>query len=129
MTEAHRFIDQLQNDPDLVEMMRVPANNPIESWGGPSDPEPIQIEESTGLDNPEASTPHVGSPREVLAQPETMRTLGRTSTKNPMFDLITIYDDEESSEVSMITSVKITDETKPEKASTLGPNASIQSHS
>jgi hypothetical protein len=46
-------------------MMRVPTDNPIKSWGGPSDPESIQIEETTGLDNPEASTPKVRSTGEV----------------------------------------------------------------
>jgi hypothetical protein len=45
-----------------------------------------------------------------------------------LFDLITIYDDEESSEVSLVTLVKITEEKEPEKASTLGPDAPIQSH-
>jgi hypothetical protein len=43
-----------------------------------------------------------------------------------LFDLITIYDDEESSEVSLVTPVQITEEKEPEKASTPGPDASIQ---
>jgi hypothetical protein len=78
-------------------MMRVPSNNPIESQGGPSDPEPIQIEETTESNNPEASTLQVGSPGEFLAHPEIARTSGRKSTPNLLFNLITIYDDEESS--------------------------------
>jgi hypothetical protein len=45
-----------------------------------------------------------------------------------LFDIITIYDDEESSEVFLITLVKITEEKEPEKESTPGPNDSIQSH-
>jgi hypothetical protein len=48
MAEAKRVIDQLQNDPDLVEMTRVHADNPIESQGEPSGLEPIQIEGITG---------------------------------------------------------------------------------
>jgi hypothetical protein len=40
-----------------------------------------------------------------------------------MFDLITIYNDEESSEVSLVSPVKITEETKPKKESTSGPYA------
>jgi hypothetical protein len=96
---------------DLVEMTRVPTDNPIEIWGGPSDPEPIQIEETIGSDNLEVSMPQVGSPGGVLAQPEIVRTSGRESTPNPLIDLITIYDDEESSEVSLVTPVKITEET------------------
>jgi hypothetical protein len=108
-------------------MMRILVDNPIESRGGPSDPEPIQIEETTGSDNPEASTPWVESPGEVSSHPKIARTSGRESTPNPLFDLITIYVDEESSKVSLVTPVKIAEETEPEKASTLGLNAPSQS--
>jgi hypothetical protein len=38
-------------------MTRVLADHPIKNWGGPSDPEPIQIEEIIGLDNLEVSMP------------------------------------------------------------------------
>jgi hypothetical protein len=67
MAEEHRVIDQLQNDPDLIEMRRVPVDNPIERWGGPSNPELIQIEETTRSYNPEVSMPKVGSPGDVSA--------------------------------------------------------------
>jgi hypothetical protein len=43
-----------------------------------------------------------------------------------LFDLITIYDDEESSEVSLVTPVPITEEKEPEKASTPSLDAPIQ---
>jgi hypothetical protein len=89
MEQAQRVIDQLQNDPDLIEMTRVPADNPIESRVGPSDPEPIQIEEIIGLDNPEVSTPQARSLGDVSAQPEIARTSGRESAPNPLHDLIT----------------------------------------
>ena len=78
-------------------MMRVPIDNPIESRGGPSDPESIQIEETTGSDNPKASTPQVRSPGKVSAYLEIAGTSGRESTPNPLLDLITIYNNEESS--------------------------------
>jgi hypothetical protein len=78
-------------------MARVPADNPIKIRGGPSDPEPIQIEETIESDNLETSTPQVRSPGEVSAQPGIERTLGREISPNPILDLITIYDDEESS--------------------------------
>jgi hypothetical protein len=45
-----------------------------------------------------------------------------------LFDLITIYDDEESSNVSLVTLVKIAEEKEPERASTPSLNASIQIH-
>jgi hypothetical protein len=44
-----------------------------------------------------------------------------------LFDLITICDDKESSKVFLVTPVKIIEETKPEKASTSGPNDPSQS--
>jgi hypothetical protein len=56
-----------------------------------------------------------------------VRTSGRKSIPNPLFDLITIYDDEESSEVSLVTLVQITEEKELEKASTPGPDAPSQS--
>jgi hypothetical protein len=107
----------LQNDPELVEMKRVPADNLIEIRGGPSDPDPIQIEEITGLDNPKVSTPHTRSRGDVLAQTNIARTSGRTRAPNPLHDLITIYDDEESSEVSLVTPISITEEKEPMKVS------------
>jgi hypothetical protein len=63
-----------------------------------------------------------------LAKPEIERKSGREITPNPMFNLITIYDNEDSSEVSLITLVKITEEIEHEKESTPGLNASIQIH-
>jgi hypothetical protein len=68
----------------------------------------------------------IRSPGGISTQPEITRTPGRTSIPNPLFDLITIYDDEESLEVSLVTPVQITEENEPEKASTPGPDASIQ---
>jgi hypothetical protein len=55
-------------------MTRVPADNPIESQVGPSDLEPIQIEEIIKLDNPEFSTPQVRSLGDVSAHPEIAMT-------------------------------------------------------
>jgi hypothetical protein len=52
--------------------------------------------------------------------------LTRTSIPNPLFDLITIYDEEESSEVPLVTPVHIIELKEPKKASTPGPNASIK---
>jgi len=57
-----------------------------------------------------------------------VRTLGRKSTPNPLFDIIIIYDYEESSKVSLVTPVKIKEETKPEKVATPDLDPSIQSH-
>jgi hypothetical protein len=43
-----------------------------------------------------------------------------------MFDLITIYDDEESSKVSLVTPISIIEEKEPEKQSSTSPDASFQ---
>jgi hypothetical protein len=107
-------------------MKRVPIDNPIEIWEVQSNPKPIQIGETIGSDNHEASTPHVGSPGGVSAQPKIERTSGRESAPNPLHDLIMIYDDEESLEVSLVTPVQITEETKPEKAYSPFLDAKIQ---
>jgi hypothetical protein len=55
-------------------MTRVHVDNPIESQVGPSDLQPIQIEEIIKLDNPEISTPQAGSLGDVSAHPEIVMT-------------------------------------------------------
>jgi hypothetical protein len=52
-----------------------------------------------------------------------VRTFGREGAPNPLHDLITIYDEEESSEVSLVTLVQVTEENEPEKASSPTPDA------
>jgi hypothetical protein len=123
---AQRIIDQLQNEPGLIDMLRIPTDDPIKIRGEPSGLDPIQLEEITGPENPKVPTPQIRSLGGISTQPEIARTLGRTSVSNPLFDLITIYDDEESSEVSLVTPVQITEEREPNKESTPGPDASIQ---
>jgi hypothetical protein len=67
--------------------------------------------------------PQIRSPGGISTQLEISRAPWRNSVPNPLYDLITIYDDEESSEVSLVTVVQITEEKEPEKSSTLGPDA------
>lgn len=113
---VQRIIDQLQDDPDLVEMSQIPTDDPIASRG-----EPIQLEEITGFENPEVPSSQIRAPGGIPTHPEISRTPGRTSVHNPLFDLITIYDDEESSEVFLVTPVQITVERELERASTSVP--------
>jgi hypothetical protein len=120
-------IDQLQNYLDLVEMTRVPSENPIESREGPRNPELIQIGEATRSDNPKVSTPQADSSGGVSAHPDMERTSARESAPNLLHDLITIYDDEESSKVSLVTPIQITEEKELEKESSPSLNAQIQS--
>jgi hypothetical protein len=65
-------------------MTRVPADNLIKIRGGPSDPESIQIEDITGLDNLEVSMPQVRSPGDVSAQPKIARKSGREKCTKPL---------------------------------------------
>jgi hypothetical protein len=60
-----------------------------------------------------------------LAHLEIERKSERESAPNPLHDLITIYDYEESSEVSLVTVVEIAEEKEPKKASSPTPDAQI----
>jgi hypothetical protein len=61
----------------------------------------------------------------IPTQYESPRTPVETGVPNPMFDLITIYDDEESSEVSLVTLRLITEEKEPEGTSSPSLDASV----
>jgi hypothetical protein len=54
---AQRIINQLQNDFDLIEMMRIPIDDPIKIQGEPSGLNSMQLEEITGSENPKAPPP------------------------------------------------------------------------
>jgi hypothetical protein len=107
-------------------MTGLPADNPDRSQMGPSGPEFIDLDEITGLDNPEFAMPPPDHRQVFSAQPEIVRTSGRTSPSNPLSELIKIYDDDESPEVSLVTPVRIEEEKEPEKTSSLVPDSQIQ---
>jgi hypothetical protein len=65
--------------------------------GEPSDLEPIQLEEIVEPENPEVPSPQIRSPGGISTHLDISRTPGRKNIPNPLFDLITIYDDQESS--------------------------------
>jgi hypothetical protein len=123
---AQRVIDQLENDPQIIEMMRIPLDDPITIREEPNGSESIQLEEITGLENPRVPSPQIRSSVTIPTQFESPRTPGETGVPNPLFDLITIYDDEESLEVSLVTLIPITEEKEPEKTSSPSPDASVQ---
>jgi hypothetical protein len=123
---VQRVIDQLENDIELVEMMRIPSKNPITIRGEPSGLDSIQLEEITDMEKPRAPSPRIRSSGTIPTQPEVSRMSGETGVPNPLFDLITIYDDEEGSKVSLVTLVPITEEKEPEKASVPSPDALVQ---
>jgi hypothetical protein len=123
---AQRVIDQLENDPQIIEMMRIPLDDPITIREETNGSESIRLEEITSLENPRVSLPQIRSSMTIPIQFEIPRTPGETSVPNPLLDLITIYDDEKSSEVSLVTPILITEEKEPEKTSTPSPDASFQ---
>jgi hypothetical protein len=55
----------------------------------------------------------------VSAQPGTIEASGRTTASNPLSELIKIYDNDESPEVSRVTPVHIEEEKGPEKTYSL----------
>jgi hypothetical protein len=61
----------------------------------------------------------------VLTHPETVETSGRESMPNPLSELIKIYDDDESPEVSLVTPVHIEEEKEPKNSSSHVPDAQI----
>jgi hypothetical protein len=107
-------------------MMRIPTDNPIKIRGEMSGLESIQLEEIIGLKNSRSPSPQIRSTRTISNLPKVSRMPGETGAPNPLFDLITIYDDEESSEVLLVTLVPIIEEKEIEKASSLSPDYPIQ---
>jgi hypothetical protein len=124
--QVHWIIDQLQDDLDLTGMTGSPVNNSDEIQIGLSNDELIDIDEITGLEDPEITMPQAGSPLGVSAQSKTVRVSVGTSAPDPLHKLINIYDDEESLEVSLVTPVHIVEENEPEKTSSPAPDARIQ---
>jgi hypothetical protein len=107
-------------------MMRIPSDDPITIREEPNGSESIQLEEITGLENPRVPSPLIRSPVTIPTQFERPRTQGEIVVPNPQFDIITIYDNEESSKVSLVTLIPITEEKEPEKISAPSPDASVQ---
>jgi hypothetical protein len=81
---------------------------------------------SSGLDDPEFTTPLVESPTGVSNQPEIVGVFVETSAPDPLHELIKIYDDDESPEVSLGTPVHIEEEKGPEKTSSPLPKVQTQ---
>jgi hypothetical protein len=69
---VQRIMDQMKNNSDILNMARLPKDNPDESQIGPSGPKLIDVDEITGLDDPEFTTLSVELPTGVLAQLETI---------------------------------------------------------
>jgi hypothetical protein len=78
-------------------MTRIPTDDPITIREEPNGSESIQLEEITGTENPRVPSSQIRSPMTIPTQQEVPRVLGEIGVPNPLFDIITIYDDDESS--------------------------------
>jgi hypothetical protein len=123
LEHVQRIIDQLQDDPNIINMPRLPVDYLDERQTGPSSPKFIYLDEITGLDNPEFTTPLVRSLIGVSTQLGTIKASQRIGASNPLSELIKIYDNDESPEVSLVTPVHIKEEKGPEKISSPMPDA------
>jgi hypothetical protein len=79
--------------------MRITLTNPVNIREELNGLESTSLEETSNLENPRVLSPQSRSPMTIPAHHEIPRTLGETCVPNTLFDLITIYDDEHSSEV------------------------------
>jgi hypothetical protein len=61
----------------------------------------------------------------IPTQYEIPKKLGETGVPNTLFDLITIYDDEDILEVSLVTLIPITEEKETGGTSAPSPDASV----
>jgi hypothetical protein len=101
--------------------MRITPSDPINIREDINGLESTPLEETIDLGNPRVPSPQDRSSVTIPTQHEIPRTLGETGVPNPIFYLITIYDDEESSEVSLITLIPITEQKEPGGTSTPTP--------
>jgi hypothetical protein len=67
LEHVHRIIDQLQDDPNILNMKRLLEDNLDRIQTGPSNPEFIDLDEITRLDDLEFTMPPAGSLTDVLA--------------------------------------------------------------
>ena len=88
-------------------MMRTTPTDPITIREELNGSESTQLEETTSQENPRVSSPQARSSVTIPTQYEVPRTPGEMGVPNPLYDLITIYDDEESLEVSLINLIPI----------------------
>jgi hypothetical protein len=65
LEHAHRIIVQLQDDPDILNMSRLPKDNLDRIQTGPSGPEFIDLDKITGLDDLEFTMSLSRSPTSV----------------------------------------------------------------
>jgi hypothetical protein len=118
------MMNRMRDNPDLVRMPRLLTNSPEESSMGPSGLELIDLDNINGSENPESTTPLVGSPTGIAMHSKAVEGSVETSASDPLHELIKIYDDDESSEVSLGNPMHVKEEKGLDKTSS--PISNIQ---
>ena len=93
--------------------MRITPFDPINIIEEINGSESTPLEETTHPENPGITSPQGRSSTIATTQLGETRTSSGTDMSDVLIDLITIYDDEENSRVSLITPVPIAEEGEP----------------
>jgi hypothetical protein len=102
LEEAQRDIQRLEENPPLNPLIEPPRITPVDTSNCEEElngPETIPPEETVDQENISPMSPQAGSPVTTTSQRRITRASSGTVVPNVLIDLITIYDDEESSEV------------------------------
>jgi hypothetical protein len=118
LEESQRVIQQLEKYHQLLETMRIIPTNPSNVREELNCSDSTPLEETVSLENPRVPSLQARSSVTIPTHHEIPRTPCETSVPNTLFYLITIYDDEESSEVSLITLIPIVEVKEPWEEST-----------
>jgi hypothetical protein len=111
LKEAQRYIQRLEEDTPLnplIEPLRITPTDRRNHREELNGSETIPPEKTVDQEKPSLMSPQAGSLVNTIAQRRITRASSGTGVPTVLIDLITICDDEESLEVSLITSVPIT---------------------
>jgi hypothetical protein len=120
LEEAQRAIQRAEENPPLnplIEPLRITPTDTSNHREEINGSETTPPEETVDQENPSSVFPQEGSSVTTTTQRRITRASSGMGVPNVLIDLITIYDDEESSEVSRMTPVPITEEEEPGETS------------
>jgi hypothetical protein len=123
---TQQIMNQMQDNPDLIRLPRLPTDSPEESLARPSGPNFMNLDNINESDDPESIMPLAGSPVGVMTQPETGWVSVETNVPNPLREFINIYSDDEIPEESCRTPVRVQEEKGPDKTSSPSPEVQTQ---
>jgi hypothetical protein len=121
LEEAQRAIQRAEQDPPLNPLIEPLRITPINTNDQEVEPNGSSVTPPTEIVDQE-ETVQVRSPITTAVQQRPAGVSSGTGVPTILVDLITIYDDDEGSEVSHISLVVITQEESPGEVSTLAPD-------